>query len=194
MNTPSTTADDILQTAHRLILAGGYNGFSYADIAKVVGIRNASIHHHFPSKADLVSTLVARYRQTAGAAMAALEESVPDPVGQLRAYIGYWQTCIAEGTASYCLCALLANEMQLLPAAVASEVRAHFQGLSAWLTKVLERGAAGGQIHLASTARIEAEGVMAAVHGAMLTARAYGDPAAFEAITTPVLRRLTPPS
>jgi AcrR family transcriptional regulator len=37
--------------------AGGYSGFSYADIAEVVGIRKASIHHHFPSKVDLVRTL-----------------------------------------------------------------------------------------------------------------------------------------
>ena len=58
---PSNTADDILAAARRFIVAGGYNGFSYADIAEVVGIRKASIHHHFPSKVDLVQTLVRRY-------------------------------------------------------------------------------------------------------------------------------------
>ncbi len=30
-------------------MSGGYNGFSYADIAEVVGIRKTSIHHHFPT-------------------------------------------------------------------------------------------------------------------------------------------------
>jgi AcrR family transcriptional regulator len=63
----STTSDDILACARSLIVAGGYNGFSYADIAGVVGIRKASIHHHFPSKVDLVRTLVARYRKEAEA-------------------------------------------------------------------------------------------------------------------------------
>lgn len=44
MTAYSTTADDILACAKRLILKGGYNGFSYADIAAVVLIRKASIH------------------------------------------------------------------------------------------------------------------------------------------------------
>ncbi|WP_457154700.1 TetR/AcrR family transcriptional regulator, partial [Mesorhizobium sp. P5_C1] len=52
------TSDQILSSARNFIVSGGYNGFSYADIAEVVGIRKASIHHHFPSKVDLVRTLV----------------------------------------------------------------------------------------------------------------------------------------
>jgi len=43
--------------------AHGYDGFSYADLAKDVGIRKASIHHHFPSKASLALALMERYRQ-----------------------------------------------------------------------------------------------------------------------------------
>ena len=70
MANASTTADDILQCARSLIIAGGYNGFSYADIAEVVGIRKASIHHHFPTKADLVRILAARYREEAEAGIA----------------------------------------------------------------------------------------------------------------------------
>ncbi len=72
MSNLSSTADDILQCARTLIIAGGYNGFSYADVAEVVGIRKASIHHHFPSKVDLVRTLVAQYREEADAGIAAI--------------------------------------------------------------------------------------------------------------------------
>ena len=50
----SNTAIRIRETAHDLIAERGYFGFSYADIAETVGIRKASIHHHFPSKVDLV--------------------------------------------------------------------------------------------------------------------------------------------
>jgi TetR/AcrR family transcriptional repressor of nem operon len=42
----SNTADRIREAAHDLIAARGYFGFSYADIADVVGIRKASIHSH----------------------------------------------------------------------------------------------------------------------------------------------------
>ncbi|MCV5837565.1 TetR/AcrR family transcriptional regulator, partial [Escherichia coli] len=73
-------------------MQGGYNSFSYADISSVVGIRNASIHHHFPSKSDLVRELVAQYREEAAAGLAELERNVSDPLEQLRAYVGYWES------------------------------------------------------------------------------------------------------
>ncbi|MCV3735054.1 TetR/AcrR family transcriptional regulator [Rhizobium sp. TRM96647] len=190
MSNVSTTSDDILACARSLIIAGGYNGFSYADIAEVVGIRKASIHHHFPGKVDLVRTLVARYRQEAEAGLANLERQVSDPLEQLRAYTGYWQACIADASAPFCVCALLASQLPVLPEEVGLEVRAHFRMLSAWLTSVLERGARQGQLHLANTPRAEAEAFMATVHGAMLSARAYGDPQMFGAVTGPLMERL----
>jgi TetR/AcrR family transcriptional repressor of nem operon len=191
MKTPSSTADDILACAQSLIVAGGYNGFSYADIATVVGIRKPSIHHHFPSKVDLVRTLVSRYREEAAAGLAQLESHVSDPAEQLRAYLGFWEKCITDASLSFCVCALLASELPMLPEAVASEVTAHFRFLSAWLTSVLERGAQQGRLHLASAPRVEAEAFMATVHGAMVSARAYGDPTMFNIITAPLLDRLS---
>ena len=190
MSNPSTTADDILRCARSLIIAGGYNGFSYADISKVVGIRNASIHHHFPSKSDLVRKLVARYRDEAQAGIAALERKISDPDELLRAYTGYWEACITDATAPFCVCALLAGQIPVLPEEVALEVRAHFRAVSAWLTSVLERGAKQGRLRLAGTAKGEAEIFMATIHGAMLSARAYGDPEMFGAVIRPVLERL----
>ncbi|PYE89980.1 TetR/AcrR family transcriptional regulator [Phyllobacterium leguminum] len=194
MGNLSTTSDAILTCARSLIVAGGYNGFSYADIADVVGIRKASIHHHFPSKVDLVRTLVARYREEAEAGMAGLELQVSDPLEQLRSYVGYWEVCIADASAPFCVCALLAGQLPVLPEEVALEVRAHFRCLSQWLTSVLERGAGEGRLQLTGTPRAEAEAFMATVHGAMLSARAYGDPKIFALVTAPLLERLAPRS
>lgn len=191
MSNITTTSDSILACARSLILAGGYNGFSYADIADVVGIRKASIHHHFPSKVDLVRTLLVRYREEADAGIANLERNVSDPLEQLRAYTGYWETCITDASAPFCVCALLANELPVLPQEVALEVRAHFRSLSAWLTSVLERGVQQGRLQLGKAPRVEAEVFLATVHGAMLSARAYGDPKMFGLITAPLLERLS---
>ncbi|MFD2298831.1 TetR/AcrR family transcriptional regulator [Paracidovorax citrulli] len=190
----SDTAAEILAAARTLIVAGGYDSFSYADIAKVVGIRNASIHHHFPSKAELVQVLVRRYREEAAAGMAALSASVPDALAQLRAYVDYWQRCILDGSAPLCICALLASQMPILPGTVALEVRAHFNALSAWLVQVLRAGMRQKSVHLTGTAAAEAEAFMATVHGAMFSARAYGDPAVFDTIVGPLLQRLGKPS
>jgi len=188
----NNTSTEILNCARALIVTGGYNGFSYADIGKVVGVRNATIHHHFASKSALVQALIVGYREEVQLGMAALERNVPEPIEQLRAYIQYWEACIADNTAPFCICALLATELPVLPEEVALEVRAHFRLLSAWLTSVLERGAANGHIRLTASAKVEAEGFMATVHGAMLSARAYGDAKMFGVITHPLLARLLP--
>lgn len=184
-------ADDILRCARSLIVKGGYNSFSYADISEVVGIRKASIHHHFPSKSDLVAKLVVQYREEAEAGFTDLQQTVTDPLDQIQAYIGYWERCIVDATHPFCVCALLAGEIPVLPEAVALEVRRHFRRLSDWLASALERGAAQARLRLAGTAKADAEMIMATVHGAMLSARAYGDPAAFGAVTRPLLARLT---
>lgn len=188
MSNLTSTSDDILLCARSLIVAGGYNGFSYAGISEVVGIRKASIHHHFPSKVDLVRTLVVRYREEAEAALAQL--ALQEPVDQLRAYVGYWAACIDDGSRTFCVCALLASEIPVLPQEIVLEVRAYFRMLSAWLTSVMERGAQQGSLALSGTARSEAETFIATVHGAMLSARAYGDPEIFATITRPLLERL----
>jgi TetR/AcrR family transcriptional repressor of nem operon len=191
MSAVTSTSEEILTSARSLVIAGGYNGFSYADVANEVGIRKPSIHHYFPTKVDLVRTLVSRYRKEAEVGIAEMERHVSDPVELLRSYIGYWSACITDATAPFCVCALLAGELPILPEAVAAEVTAHFRALSAWLTSVLERGAQQGRLRIAATPAVEAEVFMATVHGAMLSARAYGDPKMFDAIITPLLDRLT---
>ena len=162
----SNRREDILRCAHTLILAGGYNSFSYADISKVVGIRNASIHHHFPTKADLVRTLVAQYREGVQTGIAQMEQYVSDPLEKLRRYIAYWEACIADGSIPFCLCP--------------------------WRTSVFEQGEKAGSIRLTNTAAVEAELFMAVIHGAMLSARAYGDVKVFGIVTHPLLERLAP--
>src|ERR1044072_3211246 len=144
MTNTSTTSDQILTSARSFIISGGYSGFSYADISAVVGIRKASIHHHFPSKVDLVRTLVARYREDAAVGLAALEQNVQNPLEVLRAYADHWAMCIEDASRPFCVCALLASELPALPPEVAEEVKAFFRFLSTWLISVMERGSREG--------------------------------------------------
>lgn len=186
-------AGRILDCAQALIAAGGYNGFSYADISAQVGITKASIHHHFPKKSDLVLTLVRRYRAAGAEGMAALAANGMGPRACLEAYIGWWAACIRDGTMPICICAMLAAETPALPADVAEEVRLHFTGLSAWLEGVLAKGASSRAFRLHGDPAAEAQALMATVHGAMISARAYGDPAIFNTVAGPLVERLAAP-
>jgi TetR/AcrR family transcriptional repressor of nem operon len=193
MNKISNKSDEIVACARALLIAGGYNGFSYADIAEVVGIRKASIHHHFPSKVNLVQALVVAHREAAEAGLADLQRAIAQPLDQLRAYVGYWAACIEDASAPFCVCAMLASELPILPEQVALEVRSYFRFLSGWLTSLLERGIEQGTMRLAQPARTEAEALMATVHGAMLSARAYGDAKVFGLIMNAQLDRIAVP-
>lgn len=190
MNVMISTSEKILDVAQSLIVAGGYNGFSYADISDAIGIRKASIHHHFPTKAELVSVLVDRYKQQTELGLKAVQEQFGSPADQLRAYVNFWQTCIQDASLPFCVCAMLAGEMPILPEQVASRVRGHFHHLAAWLTSVLRAGAEQQLIRLDKRPDHEAQMLMASVHGAMLSARAFDDPAVFAAIVKPQIAKL----
>jgi TetR/AcrR family transcriptional repressor of nem operon len=185
-----TTSEKILDAAQSLVVAGGYNGFSYADISEAVGIRKASIHHHFPTKAALVAALVRRYTGRALEGLGALSAHVPAPEGRLDAYLGYWEKCVVDDAEPFCVCAMLASEMPLLPDEVASEVRRHFRNLAEWLAALLRAGIEAGAFRPDIAAEAEAQILVASVHGALLSARALGEPALFKAIVGAQAARL----
>src|ERR1700688_4944489 len=68
---PTAAATAILDVAERLAQTLGYNGFSYADIAAQLGVTKASLHYHFPTKAELGRALIERYRILFGATLEA---------------------------------------------------------------------------------------------------------------------------
>lgn len=54
------TRTKILDIAEDLVQRVGLNAMSYKDISDAVGIRKASIHHHFPKKENLIDALLER--------------------------------------------------------------------------------------------------------------------------------------
>lgn len=188
----SPRATEIAEHTKHLLAAGGYNSFSYADLSERVGIGKPSIHHHFPSKADLVLTVVVQHREQSRQGLAAMQRQLADdPLAQLKAYTDYWAKCIREGRSSMCICAMLAAESPMIPKEIATEVRGYFDDLAAWMTALMEQGRAKAQFRLRGSAQVEAQTFMATVHGAMLTARALGDPEAFRVISRAAIERLT---
>lgn len=186
----SPTAQQIIRRANELLTLGGYNGFSYADIAESVGVRKASIHHHFPSKVDLVKATVVLHREATRLGLLALNEGGSDPLERLVAYSRYWAQCIEASNPPICICALLATEVPSIPVEIADEVKGHFQELHAWITATIEEGQSTRKMRLVGTPSSEASAFMASIHGAMLSARAVGDPALFWEIANQAISRL----
>jgi TetR/AcrR family transcriptional regulator, transcriptional repressor for nem operon len=184
-------AGQILKTAHNLMTNLGYSAFSYADIAKVVKIRKASIHYHFPTKADLVVAVLNAHRERLIAATETLDQRIASPLDRLQAYVKHWEGCIRDQTEPFCIAALLAAELPSLPKKVQTEVHRHFDSLSKWIQRTLEDGVAKELIKLQHSSEDEAQMLMALVHGAMLSARAFGTCDVFQTVTSAALQRIS---
>ena len=152
-------------------------------------ISKASIHHHFPSKARLVEVVVAQYRAEARDGLAALSQ-LPDPRAALTALVDFWANCLQNGALSFCICAMLASELPMVPQEVAAEVRGHFEDLTDWVGGVLEQAVAQGQLQLRGDPAVEAGAIVAAIHGAMVSARAFDRSPLFQQLAQTAIDRL----
>lgn len=169
--------------------AHGYHGVSYAAIAAVVGLRKASIFHHFPTKEYLARAVVARYRATVRDGMAVIDDATDDPRDKLARYAGLYRALLARRE-HMCLCGLLAAEATTLPAPVRAEVRAYFVEHETWLGNVLAAGRAAGLLRVEGPFPDAAQRLLAGVEGALLVAQAHDDDARFDAIAAGLLADL----
>ena len=184
------SARRILDLAERLIQVRGYNGFSYADIAEAMQVTKASLHYHFPSKAELGRSLMARYTQGFLKALADIDLQAKGPIKKLESYVALYADVLADGR--MCLCGMLAAEYATLPAPVCDEVLRFFDANEAWLVAVLEDGRRDGQLVIDGRPIEVARMLVASLEGAMMLARAYGDVERFAQASRRLLAQLRP--
>jgi TetR/AcrR family transcriptional repressor of nem operon len=168
--------DAILTAARRTAQAHGYGGLNFRDIGAEVGIKAASIYHHFPSKADLGAAVAKRYWEDAAAALEALSTANRDPRKALRAYPGLFRRSLEEDN-RMCLCSFMAAEYDDLPDAVKAEVQTFADVNVAWLVRMLTAASVP-----ASKRETRARAIYAAVAGAQLMARSRADLKLFDAL------------
>ncbi len=138
------TADRILDVAERLVQVRGFNGFSYADVARELGITKASLHYHFPGKGELGEALITRYGSRFAQALAEIDDDAGDARAKLTAYVAIYRTVLLEGR--MCLCGILAAEYETLPARMRDAVTRFFELNEAWLAGMLEVGQGDGSL------------------------------------------------
>jgi TetR/AcrR family transcriptional repressor of nem operon len=187
--TASTTSTDILDVAERLAQTRGFNGFSYADIAAELGITKATLHYHFATKADLGRALIERYSRSFAEALSQIEASGLDAGAQIHRYVQLYGNVL--GNDRICLCGMFAAEVTTLPDPMKAAIRGFFDENEAWLTRVLEAGRRAGSVTFDGDARDAARVLTAALEGAMLLARSYGDATRFTAAATHLLGEFT---
>jgi TetR/AcrR family transcriptional repressor of nem operon len=169
------TADQILDTAERLIQSRGYSAFSYADIAASLGIRKASIHYHFRSKTELGMAVVDRYMARFAAGLAAI---AADDTRSSQSMLDFYTEPylqFAKSPDMVCLCGALAGEMMALPPELRARVDQFFKEHQLWLAGILKRGVERGEFKLAAPPAKTARLILGALQGALLVKRTTQD-------------------
>src|ERR1700726_4952882 len=179
------TARRILDVAERLVQVRGFNAFSYADVAVELGVTKASLHYHFPGKAELGEALLARYAERFADALAAIDVEIEDPTAKLEAYAGLYADVLRGQR--MCLCGMLAAEYETLPDPIRDAVISFLDENEIWLERVLERGRETGALRFDGPASETAQSIVSGLEGAMLVARPYGELRRFEAAAARLL-------
>ncbi|MCA6112371.1 TetR/AcrR family transcriptional regulator [Bradyrhizobium cenepequi] len=147
------------------------------DLADEVGIKAASIYHHFPSKADLGAAVARRYWEDTADYLEAMLAETSDPVRCLRRYPDTFRKALANDN-RMCLCSFMAAEYDDLPDAVKKEVQTFVDVNVAWLSRMLSAAA----VVSAEESEPRARAIFAAIAGAQLMARSRSDLALFDAL------------
>ena len=179
------TSQRILDVAERLVQTRGFNGFSYADIADALSVTKASLHYHFPAKADLGKELIQRYERNFLAALGTIDEQDVDAREKLRRYAAIYGAVLSNNR--MCLCGMLAAEFATLPKPMREDVRHFFEENERWLTAVLQQGKRERSLKFSGSPADVAHALVGSLEGAMMIARAYGDLARFKTVSDRLL-------
>ena len=173
-NEPSRK-DAILDVAEEMARRGGYDGFSFREVAKSVGVKASSVHYHFPGKEALGEAVAQRYTERFMAALGEADDA-RTAKDKLAAYIELYRKALVADDLM-CLCGAFGAQIDSLPPRVGEAARRFFRLNIAWLTTALRGEAEEGL----------ARRVVALLEGGLMLARSLGDAQVFEDAATGVL-------
>lgn len=166
----SETSERLMDLAEARIRNAGYRGFSFRELAAEAGIKSASVHHHFPTKAEMAAAVARRY----GERFFDLVKPKPGECSSdvIATYRAIFRDVI-ERDGKMCLNGILGAEAGGIPSEVAEEIETFFRRCIENLSARI-----GGPDAIA-----QAFHVMATLEGGLILARAYGDISAFDNAT-----------
>ncbi|MDP9901104.1 TetR/AcrR family transcriptional regulator [Variovorax ginsengisoli] len=164
------TRDRILHVARELIQTRSYLGFSFQDIADAVGIRKASLYHHFATKEALGVEVMHAATQLFKDWSGALGGS---PQDKLAAYFQMYRKALHAGH-GVCPAGAMAPGWDCINDALRQAVRELRNEQMLWLAGVM------GALRSKQAATISPAVVFATCQGGLLAARMTGQPADFD--------------
>ena len=139
-----STRSDLLTSAEILLRTKGYAAFSYADLAEDIGIKKASIHHHFPTKESLAIAIVESYLFRFKNQLECINDENTGIIDRLNAFALMFAQ--SSQNAMLPLCGALAAELLALPESLKELTRDFFEIHLNWLQANIALGQAAGEL------------------------------------------------
>ena len=184
----NTTYTSILQQANLLIQRNGFHGFSYADLSKILGITKASIHHHFPAKADLGMAYCQQKCEDLKQFQFQLTAK-ESAVEQLKAYFTIFTDCAKQG--QMCGIYTMQSDLQLMSEPLQKQVIKLADLELEILSDILQTGVAEQTFTFKVTAEQQAVIICCAIKGALMLNRSQHHQGLFQQTCEALLETLS---
>ena len=168
--------EEILDVSEALIRTSGFNGFSTRDVADAVGIKAASVHYHFPTKADIGVAVTERYTDRFLEALGD-PDRFADARSAVTRYVDSFRGALVRD-GKLCLCGVLGAEIGGLPTEVGKHTRIFFERNIEWLRRALTASSGAS----AARAKADAMHILAALEGALILSLSLDDRSVFESV------------
>lgn len=163
----------IMNLAESLLQDKGFNGFSYADIASALGVKNAAIHYHFASKEALGVAVIQRYRERFKLWINNARVKDLSHQEKLDWFFSIYSDYRADN-GKVCLVGSLEAEFNSIPEGLRKEVESLNKEMLVWLEATLNEGREAGAFSFNGSPSSKAALIYSSVQGALQMARALG--------------------
>ena len=163
----------ILNLAESMLQDKGFNGFSYAHIASELGVKNAAIHYHFPTKEDLSVAVIQRYRERFKLWINNSRVKDLSPEAKLDWFFSIYINMRAD-KGKVCLVGSMEAEFNSIPEGLQIEVQTLHKEMLDWLRVMLAEGRDAGAFQFNGEPANKAALIMSTLQGGLQMARALG--------------------
>lgn len=168
-----STREQIIEFSADMLRTDGFEGFSYLDISRHLGITKASVHHHFPKKIDLGIALCDWTQNWLELGLAHFDSTATSNWNKLERYI---RAAAKHSLNEQKLCPISAfySDLNKLPEPIKERLKALDDYELDWVTTVIKQGIKHKEFTANQNPRALASLFIFSCKGALYNARLHG--------------------
>lgn len=147
---------------------GGLHNLSFRTLADRAGVKSSSVHYYFPEKSHLAAALIEGYSADFSAKLGKISASKSTTLKKLDAFVKLFEDAVSDD--KFCLCGMMAAEVESLDATNRAALRKYFQNTENWLSRVIAEGTPNDSLKSRTVARV----LLSGLEGATLLDRIDG--------------------